>query len=157
NLGSTVATPCESLTIIIALTLLSVAPALLMMMTSFTRIVIVLSLTRNALGLQSIPPNQVVVGLSLFLSLFVMSPVLSQMNHDAVQPYLHGKMTQNDAYNAGVKPLRTFMLKQTRKSELALFADGPNGQKPKDADHVSMAALVPAFVLSELKTAFIIG
>ena len=156
NLGNSLSKPSDSVTIIIALTLLSVAPALLMMMTSFTRIVIVLSLTRNALGLQSIPPNQVVVGLSLFLSLFVMSPVLTQMNHDAIQPYLHGKMTQNDAYNAGVKPLRTFMLKQTRQSELALFADA-SGKKPKDPDHVSMTALVPAFVLSELKTAFIIG
>src|SRR5438270_474175 len=84
-------------------------------------------------------------------------PPRTQMNKDAVQPYLHGKMTQGQAYDAGIKPLRTFMLKQTRKPELALFADGPDGKKPQDADHVGMAALVPAFVLSELKTAFIIG
>src|SRR3954470_2594623 len=114
--------PGQSVLIILLLTLLAVAPALLMMFTSFTRIVIVLSLTRNALGLQSIPPNQVVVGLSLFLSLFVMGPTLSKMNKDAVQPYLKGEITQQQAYDSGVKPLRTFMLKQTRKSELALFA-----------------------------------
>jgi flagellar biosynthetic protein FliP len=157
NLGSTLDKPSESVTIIIALTLISIAPALLMMMTSFTRIVIVLSLTRNALGLQSIPPNQVVVGLSLFLSLFVMGPTLKQMNHDAVQPYLKGQITQAQAYDTGVKPLRTFMLKQTRKSELAIFAKSEDGGKPKNEDDVGMAALVPAFVLSELKTAFIIG
>jgi flagellar biosynthetic protein FliP len=156
NLGNALSKPSDSITIIVALTLLSIAPALLMMMTSFTRIVIVLSLTRNALGLQAIPPNQVVVGLALFLSLFVMSPTLSAMNKDAVQPYLHGQMSQGDAYNAGVKPLRTFMLKQTRKSELAMFANA-SAEKPKTPDDVSMAALVPAFVLSELKTAFIIG
>src|SRR5439155_27309261 len=155
NLGSTVATPCESLTIIIALTLISVAPALLMMMTSFTRIVIVLSLTRNALGLQTIPPNQVVVGLSLFLSLFVMGPTLSQMNHDAVQPYLKGEMTQAQAYNTGIKPLRTFMLKQTRKSDLALFTSAQGGEKPKNADDAGMAALRRACVLHELQPAVI--
>ena len=157
NLGNAVNKPSDSVTIIIGLTLLAVAPALLMMLTSFTRIVIVLSLTRNALGLQSIPPNQVVVGLSLFLSLFVMGPTLSQMNHDAVQPYLHGKMSQQQAYDTGVKPLRTFMLKQTRKPELAMFVKASNSPQPKDAENVSMSSLVPAFVLSELKTAFIIG
>ena len=157
NLGNSLSKPSDSVTIIIALTLLSVAPALLMMMTSFTRIVIVLSLTRNALGLQSIPPNQVVVGLAMFLSLFIMGPTLSQMNHDAVQPYLHGQITQQQAYDAGVKPLRTFMLKQTRKPELAMFVKASNQPQPKDAESVSMAAVVPAFVLSELKSAFIIG
>jgi flagellar biosynthetic protein FliP len=157
NLGDTINKPSQSITIIVALTLLTVAPALLMMMTSFTRIVIVLSLTRNALGLQSIPPNQVVVGLALFLSLFVMGPTLSQMNKDAVQPYMHGQITQGAAYDAGVKPLRAFMLKQTRKSELAMFTSAAGQAKPKNADDVGMAALVPAFVLSELKTAFIIG
>src|SRR4051794_5553667 len=157
NLGNSLSKPSESITIIVALTLLSVAPALLMMMTSFTRIVIVLSLTRNALGLQSIPPNQVVVGLALFLSLFVMGPTLSKMNHDAVQPYMKGAITQQQAYDAGVKPLREFMLKQTRKSELAIFAKAEDGSKPKNADEVGMTALVPAFVLSELKTSFIIG
>ena len=149
--------PSESITIIVALTLIAVAPALLMMMTGFTRIVIVLSLTRNALGLQSIPPNQVIVGLALFLSLFVMSPTLTKVNHDAVQPYMHGKITQAQASTAASKPLREFMLKQTRKSELAMFTSAEGKGKPKNADSVSLTALVPAFVLSELKTAFIIG
>jgi flagellar biosynthetic protein FliP len=157
NLGGALNKPSDSVTIIIALTLLAVAPALLMMVTSFTRIVIVLSLTRNALGLQSIPPNQVVVGLALFLSLFVMGPTLTQMNHDAVQPYLHGTMTQQQAYDTGVKPLRTFMLKQTRKPELAMFVQASKQPQPKNPDSVSMTTLVPAFVLSELKTSFIIG
>lgn len=126
-------------------------------MTSFTRIVVVLSLTRNALGLQSIPPNQVVVGLALFLSLFIMSPVLTQVNRDAVQPYLHGRLSQGQAYNVGVKPVHDWMLKQTRRSELDLFVKAEGQSKPKSPDQVGMAALVPAFVLSELKSAFIIG
>jgi len=157
NLGDTLNKPSQSITIIVALTLLTMAPAILMMMTSFTRIVIVLSLTRNALGLQAIPPNQVVVGLALFLSLFVMSPTLTQMNKEAIQPYMHGQLSQGAAYNAGVKPLRTFMLKQTRKAELAMFTNAEGKGKPKTSEDVSMTALVPAFVLSELKTAFIIG
>ena len=157
NLGSSTNRPSDSLNIIILLTLLAVAPALLMMLTSFTRIVVVLSLTRNAMGLQAIPPNQVVVGLALFLSLFVMSPVLKQMNTDAVQPYLHGKLTQGQAYSAGRKPLHAWMIKQTRSSELALFVNAQGQGPPKSPDDVSMTALVPAFVLSELKSAFIIG
>lgn len=157
NLGGAVNKPSDSLTIIILLTLIGLAPSLLMMMTSFTRIVVVLSLTRNALGLQAIPPNQVVVGLALFLSLFIMSPVLTKVNTDAVQPYLHGKLTQGQAYNIGRKPVHDWMLKQTRSSELALFVSAEGKAKPKAPDDVSMAALVPAFVLSELKSAFIMG
>jgi len=151
--------PSQSLMIIVLITLLSVAPALLIMLTSFTRIVIVLSLTRNALGLQSIPPNQVIVGLAMFLSFFVMSPTLSDINTNAVQPLLHGQKTQAQAYDAAVTPLRTFMLKQTRKDELSLFASAAaaGGKKPAKPDDVSLAALIPAFILSELKTAFIIG
>jgi flagellar biosynthetic protein FliP len=139
------------------LSVIAIAPALLMMLTSFTRIVIVLSLVRNALGLQSIPPNQVVVGLALFLSLFVMSPTLSVMNKDALQPLLKGDISQGQAYDRAVKPLRAFMLKQTNKSDLAMFVNSSKGPKPKTPADVSMASLVPAFVLSELKTAFIIG
>jgi len=150
--------PSQSLMIIVLITLLSVAPALLIMLTSFTRIVIVLSLTRNALGLQSIPPNQVIVGLAMFLSFFVMSPTLSDINTNAVQPLLHGQKTQAQAYDAAVTPLRTFMLKQTRKAELSLFASAAaGGKKPAKPEDVSLAALIPAFILSELKTAFIIG
>lgn len=154
NLGNSLSKPSSSITILIALTLLSVAPALLIMLTSFTRIIIVLSLTRNALGLQAVPPNQVLAGLALFISLFIMSPVITQINHDAVQPYIHGHITEQQAYDAGVKPLHTWMMKQTRTSDLALF-EGPT--KPASADKVPMTQLVPAFIISELKTAFIIG
>ncbi|HET9442526.1 MAG TPA: flagellar type III secretion system pore protein FliP [Acidimicrobiales bacterium] len=149
--------PSQSIVIILGLTLLSVAPALLIMMTGFTRIVVVLSLTRNALGLQSIPPNQVVVGLALFLSLFVMGPTLSEMNKEAFQPYLKGEIQQGEAYDAAVVPLRSFMLDHTRNGELAMFIKASGGDRPADRDDVSMSALVPAFILSELKTAFIIG
>jgi flagellar biosynthetic protein FliP len=149
--------PGQSVVIILLLTLLAVAPALLMMMTSFTRIVIVLSLTRNALGLTSIPPNQVVVGLSLFLSLFVMFPTLQSVNDTALQPLLKGDKSYSEAFESAQKPIRTFMLKQTRKGELDLFIKASRAKKPETRENVSMATLIPAFVLSELKTAFIIG
>jgi flagellar biosynthetic protein FliP len=150
--------PSQSLLIIVLITLLSVAPALLIMVTSFTRIVIVLSLTRNALGLHTIPPNQVIVGLAMFLSFFVMSPTFGDINRDAIQPLLKGEKTQSQAYDSAVTPLRTFMLKQTRKGELAMFSSAANGGKrPEKPEDVGLAALIPAFILSELKTAFIIG
>ena len=136
--------------------MLAIAPALMVMLTSFTRIVIVLSLTRNALGLTSIPPNQVVIGLSLFLSLFVMAPTLTTMNKVALQPLLKGDITYSQAYNRGTVPLRAFMLEQTRQSDLTLFTAASH-EKPAPRDKVQMTTLVPAFVLSELKTAFIIG
>ena len=157
SLGSGTNKPSESLTIIILITLIGLAPSLLMMLTSFTRIVVVLSLTRNALGLQTIPPNQVVIGLAMFLSLFLMSPVFTQINKEAVQPYLHGKVTEGQAYNTGQKPLHDWMLKQTRSSELNLLISAEGQTKPPPPDKIGMAVLVPAFVLSELKAAFIIG
>ena len=157
DLGNATKKPSTSITIILLLTLLSVAPSLLMMLTSFTRVVIVLSLTRNALGLQSIPPNQVVAGLALFLSLFIMSPTLSAMNHDALQPYLKGTITQSQAYDKATAPLKTFMLRQTRKPELALFVKAADKPQPKTPADTDMSTLVPAFILSEIKTAFIIG
>jgi flagellar biosynthesis protein FliP len=149
--------PNQSVLIILLLTLLSVAPALLIMLTSFTRIVIVLSLTRNALGLQGIPPNQVLIGLALFLSLFVMSPTLKEINDTALQPLLKGDMEQGEAYDAAVIPIRSFMMEQTREGELSTFVAATSDERPDDEDDVSLAALVPAFILSELKTAFIIG
>jgi flagellar biosynthesis protein FliP len=149
--------PSQSLLVIVFLTLLSVAPALLIMLTSFTRIVIVLSLTRNALGLQGVPPNQVLVGLALFLSLFVMSPTLSEINRDAIQPMLAGEMDQTEAYQVAMQPLRTFMLGQTRQAELGMFVNASSAGRPATPDDVGMDALIPAFILSELKTAFIIG
>jgi flagellar biosynthetic protein FliP len=151
------AVPTQSLVIILLITLLSVAPALLIMMTSFTRVVVVLSLTRNALGLQSIPPNQVVVGLALFLSLFLMAPTLKNLNEDALQPFLKGTKTQAEALKAAEAPMRKFMLEQTNEGELALFVKASGAEKPAKASDVSMTALVPAYILSELKTAFIIG
>ena len=147
----------QSVFIILLLTVMSVAPALLIMMTGFTRIVIVLALTRNALGLNSVPPNPVIAGLALFLSIFVMYPTLSQVNKVAVQPLLDGKITSRQAYDAGMQPMRKFMFKQTKSSELALFVNASHAKKPKGPQDVSTAVLVPAFVLSELKTAFIIG
>ncbi len=149
--------PSQTISIILLLTVLSVAPALLMLCTAFTKIIVVLSLTRNALGTPTIPPNQVLAGLALFLSLFVMAPVLTQMNELAVQPYLKGEITQTQAYDRGVVPLKTFMLKQTRKTELATMITLSKSPRPAKADDVQMTTLIPAFVLSELKSAFIIG
>lgn len=157
DLGQTLDKPSQSITILLLLTVLSVAPALLMMLTSFTRIVIVLSLTRNALGLQGIPPNQVIVGLALFLSLFIMSPVLSDLNEVALQPMLKGEISQGEAYKKAEVPLRTFMMKQTRQPELALFVKASGAERPGKPEDVPLTTLAPAFILSELKTAFIIG
>ena len=149
--------PSQTVSIILLLTVLSVAPAILMLCTAFTKIIVVLSLARNALGTPTIPPNQVLAGLALFLSLFVMAPVLSQMNEQAVQPYLKGEITQSQAYDRGVVPLKTFMLKQTRKPELATMISLSKSPRPAKPEDVQMTTLVPAFVLSELKSAFIIG
>ena len=149
--------PSTSLTVILGITLLSVAPALLLMMTSFTKIVVVLSLSRNALGLQGVPPNQVLVGLALFLSLFVMGPVLGQVNDRGVQPYLEGDKTQSQAFSDGVGPLRTFMLDHTRKDELAMLSKVADRKLPETRAAVPLTTLIPSFVISELKSAFIIG
>jgi flagellar biosynthetic protein FliP len=149
--------PSQSIVILIGLTLLSVAPALLLLCTSFTKIFVVLSITRNALGLSSVPPNQVLAGLALFLSLFIMGPVLSQMNDKGVQPYLKGDKTQSVAFTDGVKPLHDFMIKQTRNEEIALFTKAAKAKAPANKASVPMSTLVPAFALSELRAAFIIG
>ncbi len=156
NLGRTLSKPSESIVVLLAVTVLAVAPSLLILLTGFTRIVIVLGLTRNALGLNSVPPNQVLAGLALFLSLFLMMPTLKQINQVAVQPYLHGKETAVQAYRAAEEPLRSWMLEQTGGSELALTT-GIDHEHPAKPQDVSMAALVPAFLLSQLKSAFIIG
>jgi flagellar biosynthetic protein FliP len=154
NLGGSLAKPSESITIMVALTLLAVAPSLLILLTSFTRIIIVLSLTRQALGLQNVPPNQLLAGLALFLSLFIMSPVISQVNKDAVQPYLNGKITTQQAYTDAQAPIKTWMLDQTQADDLAIFE---KGTKPTSPAALPMSAIVPAFALSEMRTAFIIG
>jgi len=157
NVGGTTTKPSNSIVIILAMTVLSVAPALLLLCTSFTKVFVVLSITRNALGLTNVPPNQVLAGLALFLSMFIMGPTLSQMNHDGVQPYLHGTKTQAVAFHDGVQPLRTFMMDHTRKDEIALFTKVAEQAPPKTPDDVPLSTLVPAFALSELRAAFIIG
>ena len=149
--------PSQSVLIIILLTLLSLAPSLLILLTSFTRIAIVLSLVRNAIGLQSIPPNQVIVGLALFLSLFVMRPTFEKMNTEALQPLLKNEISQGDAYKKALVPLRSFMLAQTGKRELKMMMTVSKEAKPKTVNDVSNATLIPAFILSELRIAFIIG
>jgi flagellar biosynthetic protein FliP len=149
--------PSTPILVLLGLTLLSLVPAILLTCTSFTKVLVVLSLTRNALGLQQIPPNQVLAGLALFLSLFIMSPVLTQMNHDGVQPYLHGTKSQEVAFQDGVEPLREFMLKQTGPKEIALLTNVAHRKAPAKASDVSLTTLIPAFILSELREAFIIG
>jgi flagellar biosynthetic protein FliP len=136
---------------------LSFLPALLLMTTAFTRIVIVLSLLRHALGLQTSPPNQVIIGLSLFLTMFVMGPTFDKVYVDAWQPFTQNKIGFDEAIAKGSVPLKAFMLKQTRQADLALFVKISRDPAPVDADSVTMRLLVPAFVTSELKTAFQIG
>ena len=149
--------PSTSITLILAITVLSVAPSVLLLATSFTKIIVVLALTRNALGLPASPPNQVLTGIALFLTLFVMGPVLSEINEVAVQPYMNGAITVSQAYDSGVVPLRGFLLDNTRQDELKLMIGLSGEAAPADAGQVSMTTLIPAFVLSELKSAFIIG
>jgi flagellar biosynthetic protein FliP len=149
--------PSTPIMVLLGLTLLSLVPAILLTCTSFTKILVVLSLTRNALGLQQIPPNQVLAGLALFLSLFIMSPVLKQMNDAGVQPYLSGAKTQTQAFDDGIQPLRTFMLKQTRDQEIALLTNVAHRAKPAKPADVALTTLIPSFILSELRQAFIIG
>lgn len=146
-----------SLQTLILLTSLSFLPAVILMMTSFTRIIIVLSLLRSALGTPSSPPNQVMIGLALFLTFFVMSPVLDKMYTEAYLPYSEKKLTLEQAFNIGIVPLKTFMLRQTRESDLALFVKISNSEPLQSAEDVPLRILVPSYVISELKTAFQIG
>jgi flagellar biosynthetic protein FliP len=146
-----------SLQIIFLLTVLSLAPSILIMMTSFTRIVVVLSFMRSALATQQAPPNQVVIGLALFLTVFVMAPTWSQINRDALEPYMEAKITQEEAFTKAMAPMREFMFKQTREADLALFVKLSNLEQPKTRADVPSFVLIPAFVISELKTAFQIG
>lgn len=146
-----------SLQLLIGLTILSVAPAILLLATSFTRIIIVLSLLRSAVGIPQLPPNQVLLGLALFLTLFVMAPTWSQVNTEAVQPYLAGTITQDVAIQKGLGPIRGFMLDQTRERELGVFLELAKSPRPQTAADVPTEVLLPAFVVSELKTAFTMG
>ena len=146
-----------ALKILAVLTALTLAPAALVVMTAFTRIIVVLAMLRMAIGMQETPPNSVLVSLALFLTLFTMQPVLSQIDSQAFQPYVGGKMGFERAAEAGLQPLREFMIRQTRETDLMLMLDVSQAPAPQDVDEVRTVHLVPAFMLSELKTAFQIG
>jgi flagellar biosynthetic protein FliP len=149
--------PADSIVTLIGITLLSVAPALLLMMTSFTKIFVVLAMTRNALALPNVPPNQVLAGLALFLSLFIMAPVVTEINNVAVQPYLNGTLDFGAMFNAGSKPLQGFMSAHTRQEDIALMTRAAGMANPENSADVPLTTLIPAFLISELRSAFIIG
>lgn len=146
-----------SLQILLLLTVLSIAPAILVLMTSFTRIIIVLSFVRNALGTQMLPPNQVVIGLALFLTFFVMAPTWNEVNTQALKPYMDSQITQAEALDKAELPLRDFMFRQTREKDLELFIGLAKMQRPKTYSDIPTYVLIPSFVISELKTAFQMG
>ncbi|MBW1833863.1 MAG: flagellar type III secretion system pore protein FliP [Deltaproteobacteria bacterium] len=145
------------LEIFLLLTVLSLAPAILIMLTSFTRIVIVLSVLRQAIGTHQMPPNQIIIGLALFLTFFIMTPVWHDINRNALQPYLDKKITQQQALESASQPLRSFMFKQTKEKDLALLVDIADIERPRNVDDVPISVLIPSFIISELKTAFQIG
>lgn len=147
----------DTLQILEMLTILALAPSILIMTTCFTRIIIVLSFLRNALGLQQTPPNQVLIGIALFLSLFIMSPIITQINTDAYQPYKAEKITQEQFIQKASEPLKKFMIKNTKKDDLNLFLDLAKIKNVKSVDSVSITVIIPAFMTSELKRAFTIG
>ncbi len=146
-----------SLRILLLLTILSLAPAILIMVTSFTRIIIVLSLIRNALATRTMPPNQVLIGLAIFLTIFIMAPVWQDVNTTAIQPYLNEEIETELALERGIQPVRDFMLRQTREKDLALFIDISGEERPENQDDIPIFVLIPAFIISELIIAFQIG
>lgn len=145
-----------TLQILALMTMLGFLPAMVILMTSFTRIVVVMSILRQAMGLQQTPSNQVIIGIALFLTFFIMSPVLNEINDQAVQPYLNEQVTAREAFDAAQAPMKAFMLKQTRIKDLETFVN-MSGEEVTNPEDVSMAVLIPAFITSELKTAFQIG
>ena len=145
------------LQIVFFLTVLSLAPAILILMTSFTRLVVVFSFLRQAMGTQQTPSNQIVAGLALFLTFFIMMPIWQKINNRALQPYLKEEISQEIALKEAIDPIRQFMYKQTREKDLALFVNMSEMEKPKSQEDIPTSVLIPAFVISELKTAFIIG
>ncbi len=145
------------LQILLLLTVLSLAPAILIMMTSFTRLAVVFSLVRHALGTQQMPPNQILIGLALLLTFFLMTPVYERINSEALQPYLAEEISEEVAIERALQPIRQFMLKQTRKKDLSLFMNISGAEKPTTYEDVPTTVLISAFVTSELKTAFSIG
>ncbi|MCF6093824.1 flagellar type III secretion system pore protein FliP [Microaerobacter geothermalis] len=159
NVGTTDDPADVSLTVrlLLLLTVLSIAPAILVLMTSFTRIIVVLSFVRTALATQQMPPNQVLIGLALFLTFFIMAPTFAQVNEEALQPYINGELTQQEAFVAATMPFKEFMAKYTREKDLALFLEYQKLPKPDSIEEIPLTALVPAYAISELKTAFQIG
>lgn len=153
NKGSVAST----IKILLLFTLLTLSPAILMTATSFTRIIISFHFLRQAMGIQGVPPNQVLIGLSLFMTLFIMSPVGMKINKVAVEPYNQGKLSEIEALKKSTEPLKDYMLTQTREKDLALFYNLSKEQKPKSTKDVKMLVLFPAYILSEMKTAFQIG
>jgi len=149
--------PTVTLQIFLLMTVLSIAPAILIMVTSFTRIVIVLSLLRRALGTMQMPPNQVMIGLALFLTFFIMTPVWQKINQSALQPYLDKQISNQQAFQNAAAPLRDFMFKQTREKDLGLFVNIAKLGKPKNIADIPISVLIPSFIISEVKTAFQIG
>ncbi|HBD62876.1 MAG TPA: flagellar biosynthetic protein FliP [Clostridiales bacterium] len=150
----------ETVEILVLLTVMTLLPSILIMMTSFTRIIIVLSFLKNAMGLQQTPPNQVLVGIALLLTLFVMSPVIDEINTTAYEPYKNEEITQKEFYDKASRPLKVWMLKQTGKSELQMFTDMANSEEINNAENVGelpITVIIPSFITSELKRAFIIG
>jgi flagellar biosynthesis protein FliP len=146
-----------SIRLLILLTVLSVAPSILLLMTSFTRIAIVLAFVRTAIGTPTMPPTQVIMGLSVILTFFIMGPTFSEVNKNALQPFMAGTMSQEDAFERASIPMKEFMAKQTRESDLKLFLEYSNTTELKSIQDIPMTALVPAFAISELKTAFQMG
>lgn len=143
--------------ILFVLTVLTLAPSILIMMTAFTRLAVVFSFLRQAMGTHQAPPNQVIVGLALFLTVFIMTPVWTKINNEALQPYMAEKISQEEALDLASRPIRDFMFKQTRESDMALFVGIAKLDRPANKDDIPLTALIPAFVISELKTAFTIG
>jgi flagellar biosynthetic protein FliP len=146
-----------SLTLVLLLTVLSVAPSIILLMTSFTRVAIVLSFVRTSLGTQQMPPNQVILGLSLFLTFFIMGPTFQQINDQALQPYIKGNISQQEAYTKSTAPMKEFMAKQTRQKDLNLFLEYSHSPSYTTVQDIPLRALVPSFVMSELTTAFQMG
>lgn len=149
--------PAVVMEIFLLMTVLSLAPAILIMLTSFTRIVMVLSLLRQAMGTHQMPPNQVIIGIALFLTVFIMTPIWQAVNTNALQPYLNESITRDQAFENALKPVRQFMFKQTKEKELALFVDISRMERPRSKHDVPLTVLIPAFIISEVKTAFQIG
>jgi flagellar biosynthetic protein FliP len=147
----------QALRVVLGLTVLAILPALLVCLTSFLRIIVVLSMLRHAIGMNETPPNTVLIGLALFLTLFTMSPVLQKVNNDAFEPFMAGKLSMEEGYGKGIAPLREFMVRQTREADLALMVELSKAPVPRSMDDIGNLQLIPAFMLSELRAAFQIG